>query len=108
MKWTTASRRESPGSQSCQSNRMQGFVRGLGSGAHTIRHSDAAVSVAGEREAGELLQEAANPLQALQMADTVLRHGASPPGNAREEWLCGEVDKRPQVLTNHGDDLFIG
>ena len=61
-------------------------------GADAVGYADAAVAVTGEGEAGQLLAEAFNAVEALEMADAVLGHSGLPFVNACEKWRGAETE----------------
>src|ERR1700680_1384809 len=51
---------------------------GVAAGAEAGGDADSAISVSGEREAGQLLPHAVDAVDAIEMSDAVLRHGRLP------------------------------
>ena len=68
-----------------QCSDSQDLFRGLLPRPHTIWNADAAVAIAGESEAGQLLAKTLDSLEAIEMADAILRHGGLPLIYASEE-----------------------
>ena len=60
---------------------------GFAAGADAVGDADAAVSVAGESEAGQLLAQVLDAVETIEMSDTVLRHGGLPFVDASEQRL---------------------
>ena len=57
---------------------------GVAAGADTVGDADAAVGVAGESEAGQLLAETLHAFEALEMSNVILGHGGLPFVDASE------------------------
>ena len=91
-----------------QSEREHGSIRRVGSGTNAIGHSDSTVSISSQRKPGKLWQQAFDALQALQMTDSVLRHGASPPVDSGELRIRPEADDLLKLFANDADYFFIG
>jgi len=75
-----------------------------------IWYAYAAVAVAGESERRQLLAEALDTIEALQMADAVLGHGELPLINPGEEWPGAEANSEDllQFVADDGDDGVVG
>ena len=54
-----------------------------------------------------LLQQAFDPLQALQMPDSVLRHGTGPPVDAGKKRISCQLEDLSKLFANHPNNLFI-
>src|SRR5579864_8919478 len=65
-----------------QSDSRQRFRRRILSRPHAIGHADAAIAIARERQPRQRLQQHCDSLQAVLVADAVLRHRALPAVNA--------------------------
>jgi hypothetical protein len=77
-------------------------------GADAIGDADAAVAVAGKRESGQLLAQALDAVEALEVADAVLGHGGLPFIDAGEERSGAEAEDLLQFGANDGDDGVVG
>src|SRR5580658_5192178 len=62
----------------------------FGAGAYAVGDADATVAIAGECEAGQLLAEALDTVEAFEVAYAVLRHGGLPFIDAGEDWRGAE------------------
>ena len=78
------------------------------SGADAIWDADAAVAVAGEGESGQLLAQALDAVEAVEMADAILRHGGLPFIDAGEERRGTQAKDLLQFVADDGDDCIVG
>ena len=84
------------------------FFCGVAAGTNAVGNADAAVSVAGESEAGQLLAQAFDAVEAIEMSDAVLRHGGLPFVDAGEERLGTQAEDLLQFVAHDADDVIVG
>ena len=77
-------------------------------GADAIWDADAAVAVAGQGQAGHLLAEALDTVEAFEVAYAVLRHGGFPFIDAGKERLGAEAEDLLEFVADDGDDGIVG
>ncbi len=77
-------------------------------GADAIGNADAAVAVAGERQTGQLLAETLDPVEAVEMADAVLRHGRLPFVDAGKDRRGAKAEDLLQFGADDGGDGVVG
>ncbi len=90
-----------------QPEKYEELRSGVGAGTYAIGHADAAISIAGEGEAGEFLLQALNPLQSLEVPDIVLRHCTLPFKNPGEKGFNSDTDDLPEFLAYDAEDFFV-
>ncbi len=84
------------------------MLRSVLAGADAIGNADAAIGVAGERQAGELLAEALDTVEAVEMADAILRHGGLPFVDTCKKRRGAEAEDLLQFGANDGGDSVVG
>lgn len=77
-------------------------------GAHAIGDAYAAIGIAGERETTELLAEALDTVEAVEMADAVLRHGRFPFVDACEKGRGANAKDLLQFGADDSGDGVVG
>src|SRR5579863_4788511 len=86
----------------------QELLYGVAAGADTIGDADAAIGVSGEGDAGELLAEAFDAVEAIEMSDRVLGHGGFPFINAAEQRAGVQTENLLQFVADDRDDFLVG
>src|ERR1039458_8009116 len=78
------------------------FAGRFGAGANAVGDADAAIAVACERQTGKFLAKCFDALQALEVADRILRHGGLPFVDARKQrfGIEGSSNDLPQFAAN--------
>ena len=89
------------------------LFRRVAAGAHAVGNADTPVGVACKRDAGQLLPQAFDAIETIEMSDAVLRHGRLPLVDARKQRLLSQAgDLRTQDLlqfvAHDSNDLLIG
>ena len=82
----------------------------LGGGAartDAVGDADAAVGITGKHEAGQLLAQAFDAVEAIEMSDSILGHGGFPFVDAGEEWLGAQAKDLLEFVANDSDDLVV-
>src|ERR1700730_9406888 len=83
------------------------FLCGIAAGADAIGDADAAIGVAGESEAGQLLPQAFDAGAAIEMSNAVLRHGGFPFVDPGKEWLGAHADDLLQFVAYDSNNLVV-
>ena len=84
------------------------MLRSVLAGADAIRDAYPAVAVAGERESGQLLAEVLDAVEAVEVADSILRHGGLPFINTSKQRCDAEAEDLLQFVADDGDDGIVG
>src|SRR5579864_262083 len=81
---------------------------GVAAGADAVGDADPAIGVPSESEAGQLLAQAFDALEAIEMSDTVLRHGGLPFVHTSEKRLGAQAENLLQFVADDAYDLLVG
>src|ERR1700686_3847547 len=81
---------------------------GVAAGSDAGGDADTSVGVAGKSEAGQLVAQTLNAVEAVEMPDAVLRHGRLPFVDAGEERLRTQAEDLLQFVAYDSDDLLVG
>ena len=87
---------------------IQDLLRSVLAGADAIGNADAAVGVAGERQTGELPAEALDTVEAVEMADAVLRHSRFPFVDTGKKGRGAEAENLLQFGADDSSDGIVG
>src|SRR5208283_347083 len=88
--------------------RLYQLFGGGGARADTVGDADAAVGVARQDEAGELLAQALDAVEAIEVSNAVLGHGGLPFVDAGEDRLGAQAENLLQLGAHDSDDLVVG
>src|ERR1700675_2476032 len=91
----------------CAALRRQNFVCRFLSRADAIRHSNSAVTVAGQSQPRQLLPQPLNARHPFQMANVVLRHRSLPSIDAREKRFRAQLENFAKLLSDQAQDFII-
>jgi hypothetical protein len=83
------------------------MVGRVGARAHAIRNTDSAIAITGQKQSRNLISQALNSLQTLQVADSILGHRSLPFVDAGEEWLSVQSDDLAQLPADHVENLAL-
>jgi hypothetical protein len=84
------------------------FGCGVAAGADAVGDADAAVGVSGECEARQLLAQALDAVEAIEMSDAVLSHGGLPSVDADKDGRCAEAEDLLQFVPHDFNNLIVG